>query len=533
MALSVFAVIAVAVLPLLLTSLKATTKVKLETKAKNVTQLQLERMRGLTFHVDRQNGPFLDLLDLYFTNASNAVQVRSDGTTGVFLAEAGGVGGAPSGPAYRVTTPAVQGEPGFSQQVYTQFLRTTATRAVVPLTYDSQTVGQDSPPSQLVSITVLTAWTLGGGGSLRTYTEVADESSSVAFITSQAQALALRVTSTSADQAQTLIGQVGLAKADGSLTTGSVAGVQGEGVSAELLGLDRIVGAVSDASAPSNAVPANPAGTSGTSANGIALQLGASGCGWASFGKSRVADASATTAAGYPVVPSNAPTDVTAVGAAMTRAGLVTSGTGCGGKSFAWRNYVEAPSYPSTFGVANNLPLVFINDVGGGGDLEAAAPVAVGRVAVSATGLLEVPRSVTAIASASTAVVRVMPTTDRPNGLVTAELKSSQASCRSAQVVQASYTLHLRWPGQTVDKVFTLLNAGTLPTPESISFLEGGLVRNLGEYLSWGLANAATEGTNGIRSLGPVFTLSGKAAAVGRDFNLALGTLSCVADDNR
>ncbi len=116
---------------------------------------------------------------------------------------------------------------------------------------------------------------------------------------------------------------------------------------------------------------------------------------------------------------------------------------------------------------------------------------------------------------------------------MTAELKSAQVTCRSGQPVVAAYTLHLRWPGLTTDRIFTLTNASTLPAPSTILFTEGGISRNLGEYLSWGLATSVKEGANGIRSLGPVFTLSGKASAVGRDFSLALGTLSCVADDSR
>ena len=535
-ALSVLAVIALAMLPLLLTSVKATVKVKLETQAKNLSQLRIERMRGLTFHVDRQNGPFLDLLDLYYTNANTTTQTRTDGTTGNWVADAGGVGGAPVGPAYLVTVPALDGAAEFSQKVYTQFLRTTATRATVPTTYDSQTVGQDSPPAQLVSVTVLTSWSRGGtNGKLRTYTEIADESSSTAFITSQAQALALRVTSTSADQAQTLVGQAGQAKADGSLTTGSVAGVQGEAASAELLGGARILGAVADASAPGSGATANPVGTAGTSAAEGVQQLGTSGCGWVSFGKSRVTDATATTAAGYPVVPANAGSDVATLGSPRTLAGLITAGNGCGSRSFSWRNYVEQPAYPAEFGVRSELPLVFVNDLGGGETLSTDAPSspAVGSVSVASTGLLDVPRSVTSRAVASTGVVRLLPTNERPTGLVTAELKSAQVTCHSGQPVSAAYTLHLSWPGLTEDRIFTLTNATTLPAPSSILFVEGGIPRNLGEYLSWGLATSVKEGANGIRSLGPVFTLSGKASAVGRDFSLALGTLSCVADDNR
>ena len=315
---TVFAVIAMAMLPLLLTGLKATVKTKLETEAKNLSQLRIERMRSLAFHVDEQNGDFVDLLDLYYTNTCTTTVTYADGSTGRWVADADSTGaaGAPDGPAYVVTDIDVNGLPDFDQQIYTQFLRTTHTVATVPAgcsltSYDSQAAGRDEAPSQLVSVTVLTSWDRSGNdGTLRTYTEIADNRGDAPLVTTQAQAVAVRVSATTADIVPvTLLAKVAEVKADGSLTTGSVAGVQAEGARAEIVGGAAAVGATASTSAPTTSTPANPAGTAGTSAAEDKLEIGDLPCGWASFGKTRVEDTTATTADGLPVVPSNGATD--------------------------------------------------------------------------------------------------------------------------------------------------------------------------------------------------------------------------------
>jgi len=103
-ALSIFGVVAVAALPLLVLGLKVSQMARVETLAKDLSQLRIERLRNLPFQVDRQNGPFVDLLDRYFTNVSSATSVSDEpGCSGRYLAAAPGTGGAPSGPAYRVT----------------------------------------------------------------------------------------------------------------------------------------------------------------------------------------------------------------------------------------------------------------------------------------------------------------------------------------------------------------------------------------------------------------------------------------------
>ena len=171
-----------------------------------------------------------------------------------------------------------------------------------------------------------------------------------------------------------------------------------------------------------------------------------------------------------------------------------------------------------------------IDDVAGSGTLDDGT-VSAGAT-VTATDLLASPHQASAKATARTGVVRIMPTADRPTGLLTARLVASQITCKSGVAVDAYYELRLRWPGVTTDQV-SLANAASLPAPSSITFIEGGVTRNLSEYLTWGLATAVNEGANGIRSS----VRSSRSAGRQRPWVAIsaphVGDLPCVADDNQ
>src|SRR5512133_2127976 len=117
----------ISAVPVFIGLIKATAVTKAHTQAKNLSQAQLDAMRDLRFHVDRQNGPFLDLLDIYYTNANSASPVTTvtsgaQTLTGRYVATGGGSGGVPTAPFYQVTTGAIAGANGFSQTIDTQFL---------------------------------------------------------------------------------------------------------------------------------------------------------------------------------------------------------------------------------------------------------------------------------------------------------------------------------------------------------------------------------------------------------------------------
>ena len=255
MALTIFSIVAVAALPLVLLGIKAASRAEVQTLAKDLSQLRIERIRNLPYQVDRQNGPFVDLLDRYYTDASGTPSDSVDEAfcRGQYLANAAGPVGAPTGPAYRVTCTAFDADKmkefkGYSQVIYLQFLTRTTVPVTPPTTYDSQTTGKDTAPSPLVGLTVLTNWVkTGQTGTLRTYTEIADARSNEPLIATQAQAVALRVSSNFVDtvnvvpQNRNLVAQAGVVKADGSLTSGSVASVQAAGISLDHVGPDNAV----------------------------------------------------------------------------------------------------------------------------------------------------------------------------------------------------------------------------------------------------------------------------------------------------
>ena len=165
-ALVLLTVVMVAALPAFLGMLRSTVTSKKDAQSKNLTQERLEQMRDLRFHVDRQNGPFLDLLDIYYTNAPTApapTTVNAGGTalTGIFVNTGTPGAGEPVLPFYRTTTGALPGAADFSQVIDAQFLAPDGT--AIPASrfqgnYDSQTVGKDQAPSIVLGITVITSW---------------------------------------------------------------------------------------------------------------------------------------------------------------------------------------------------------------------------------------------------------------------------------------------------------------------------------------------------------------------------------------
>lgn len=547
MALSIFAVVAAAAVPLLLTGLRAATLVKLETQAKNLAQERIEKMRNLPFHVDAQNGPFVDLLDLYYTTGFSAAISFPDSSSGNFVASAPGTGGAPSGKAYHKTWDfgSVPGYPTFKQEVWTQFLTTTHTLANVPGTFDSRAVGSDQAPALLLGVTVLTTYKgPGGAKTTRTYTEISDGRGQQNLVITQSRATGLRVTATGSD-GSTLVGQAAQVQIDGSVTTGSLASAQVEGASMEQLGVGRVQGALGSVVAPPN-----PAGSTaaGPSANGQALGTGS--CGWGAFGRSTYEDLSADTSTAVPLVPSNTNADASASGAARTLAGLLRSGSGCNGWAFAFTNSLSGGSdYDPALRLKTDRPLVGIADPGGSGGLSTG--VLVGAGSVNATTILSTPYFTSSKARVSTgsgSIIRILPTEFADNGLVQVTLTApAQITCKSNAAPNASYQLQVTY--QTVSGPVTLnLTANmsgttpaavSLPDPSTIVVdNSGGVNVPLSKYLNWTLSNAIVQGSNGVNSLnqGAVMTLSINPTLTsnpGSTMKVEIGLLSCVADDQR
>src|SRR4051794_11546119 len=89
-------------IPLLIVGMKAANTSKLNTQAKNLSQQRMESMRDLPYHVDRQNGPYVDLLDIYYTNvsATTTTHTRVGETETGHWVSGGASSPAPSGAFY-------------------------------------------------------------------------------------------------------------------------------------------------------------------------------------------------------------------------------------------------------------------------------------------------------------------------------------------------------------------------------------------------------------------------------------------------
>src|SRR4051812_49169889 len=241
--------------------MKASATSRFNTQAKNLAQQRFESMRDLQFHVDRQNGPFVDLLDVYYTNLSTLATTRTRaGETEVGKwVNTVTPSPAPAKPFYQVTIAALPGNPGFSQTIYTQFL--SATGNVLPATtfanYDSQTEGKDQPPALMVGVTLVTTWADHGvSHSYTAYTRISDSRGVVSSVASQGSAEFLRVSSTG------LTGNaltVDLAKADasGGQSTGSAAAAEVRAFEAvDAVGAD-FLGATGVATSPNGSTSQN------------------------------------------------------------------------------------------------------------------------------------------------------------------------------------------------------------------------------------------------------------------------------------
>jgi prepilin-type N-terminal cleavage/methylation domain-containing protein len=562
-ALLVLGLAAAAIIPVLIIGTKAGHFAKLNTQAKNLTQERFERMRDLQFHVEKQNGDFVDLLDQYYTNRSTTAVTRTYGSetlSGVWVNSGTPLPGEPAVPFYRVTIDAIDGYPEFSQTVTTQFLQVSGTAVPASLfpNYDSQVEANDGPPSLIVGVTVVTNWTQAGSSkSYRAYTRIADSRGSVSTLTSQGKGALLKVSSGAPDL-RALSAEVGLANADGSQTTGSIATASGTAGTAK----DSTDGTFEVA----NGVATSPVTTSSNTGPLSRDQVGDGACGWASFGASEVTNVSASITNGVPQVPSNV--DTATPPANQVTAGLYANGSNtCG--LFGFNNYAvggQSSGYDPALGLVDSDPLVYMSSTGG------STRLATGSAWVNATdSVVSNPHTVTSGAGASsTRQIEIFPglwfvNGGTSRGLVNVTLNSATIRCTTSvtvgsaavQSVAAAYNVTVEYwratntsgGGQWVSNTYTWSGAASADPlasldPATIEVYNNsatGQVLHLSDYISsWSLTRTLRLGaTNGVYSLDNVFALATvpvRSAGVPdptSSVGVEIGSLSCAADDTR
>ena len=559
-AMGLLSVVLLASLPMLLSMLGSTVTTKMNTQAKNLAQERLEQLRDLRFHVDHQNGPFLDLLDLYYTNARSTgspttVPSGAGILTGRFLSTGASKGVA--APVYEVSTGALPGADEFQQTVLAQFLA--GDGSVLPKEryenlYDSQDPtdqGRDAPPSLSVRFTVVTDWLQGGQAKeYRATTIITEGRPELPAIQTQAKAVAVSASSTAAD-ATSLQLQAGVASLDGSQSSGSSVAGYVTGALATRTGTTAVTGQVKQFSLPDQAVT-----TSGSSG----AQNGGSGCSWYGFGPNGVDNVTGDVSAGLP----KAPTNVDAAGGPQVAAGAISQGTSntCGLLSFD--NLVGGGTALATgSGLGQHMGAAPYLRVPDG---SAAASGLIGSGYVTATALTATPKQTRAGARIS----MTQPAVLFPNnpfsgsrGLVRAQVSSGKVDCVSgaggaAGTVTGSYTLVLEWWGKSAAEASPRWHSATYvynsasSTPLSVTgdawnpattLLDATttlsqLVQVTVPSATEGkVATGATTGLrglpNGVLTMTSASTLTNETAPGFSAVKVQLGQLSCVADDTR
>ena len=554
-ALFVIGLAAAASTPLLISGLDASITAQMNTQAKNFAQQRIESMRDLQFHVDRQNGPFIDLLDVYYTDRGTtpATRTRANEIEVGQWVSGGASAPAPSGPVYKVSVAQLPANSVFSQTIYTQFLD--ATGAVLPAstftTYDSQSEGHDQPPSGMVGVTVVTTWTRAGlSHSYTSYTRITDSRGEPASLTSQGSGSFLRLSGTGS-AGNSLSVDLAATVAGGALSTGSLATADVRALQATDAAGQSYLGATAVATSPSG-------GNTQSSPVSSFVANDGSSCGWVSAGVTQVADVSAATVSGLPQVPSDIDANLPPTHQATAQ---LTGGGGATCGSFGFGN--QSASYDDRLMLASDIPLVRIADASQN------TIIASGSAWVNATTAVGTStHSVTAGASASaTKRVQLFPgagfVTDG-FGVVDVQLTSSSITCSSSAATNGLVTdsstgswsatidywhaTDLLGHGQRVTLGTYTWNSATgsgsadplasVDPSTIVVYQNGTTILRLSDYIaSWTSARSIVENPNsGLHQLNGIVSITTQPVRSGDMLSTVgaqIGNLSCVADDGR
>lgn len=537
-AISLLGIVAASLVPLLISTVRATTVAKMNTQARNLAQQRIESMRNLPYHVDAQNGSYVDLLDRYYRDLSTpSATVSNDICSTRTYVPAGATvyANEPTRPFYRCTINAVSGFPLFSQIIDVQFLGASAGSSggaaqappsvVTPVsTYNSQsTAPLDSPASNLVGVTLLTSWRTGSiTHTDKIYTQIANQGAAAQTIDVQARVTAFRVTGTAPlSGSNRLVALVGPSvDIDGARYSGSTASVVASGALAESETLGRVPGASRSAAAPPDVTAAGASGT------GASLD---SGCTYACFATSSVSNVGASVSSGLPA----AGTSSNPVTAQLTNSGGVT------GYGFEFRNGPDSATQ-SRLLLSGSLVRTVANSNG------TAAATASGYVGATSAS----PQGVTSSVSASASTMAIFPTTFAPNGVVQVALSSATAQCNvtvtgstgtGTPAASATYTIQYLPQGST-----TYVDLPSNAVLSSIAVGPTGSTLRLSDYITSVSRNAAVTSTQSNGRVAhskytaalQVRTTGVREASAGvpdpdAQINVELGIMSCSAEDDR
>jgi len=152
----VFLVVSAGVASTLTTGLKTTLQTRVATMGKAEAQEQIEEMRARVYYVpysvnsDTGTTADIDLLDKYYPNLVSQETTDSEGWRGWYTYA--------GGDAYYTKVKPADAK-GITRTVVTRFVANDGTTIIPQSSYDSNVEGGDTPPSDLVSMSVTTSWT--------------------------------------------------------------------------------------------------------------------------------------------------------------------------------------------------------------------------------------------------------------------------------------------------------------------------------------------------------------------------------------
>ena len=574
-AIVILGIVMAAAAPQMVSSIHATGKAKLVSRAKGVLQGQLDSMRTIPFRVAPSAGDHRDLLDTYYRNVT-APSAPSCGTAAApakpLTAWTGYVSAAssarcsyepPTGAYYRkVLAPGTGDLPAnFAVVVDTQFLSaSTPPTVVAPLsTFDSQVTGRDRPPSSQVGVTATVLYsTFGKWTPVTVYTQIASRTPTDIRIRLEARATAMEVGAVldSGDTISLTGGQLDL--------TGSLANTsQAKASLSAISGASSVDGRKNGAALAVDAPYTNLLNLS-VSSDGLG-----SGCSETCWGATLLPPFVAAADNGLPRIgvsglPGLLNPVQTTLPDNVTRDGFQFRGS-----------TPQLPGLQTTLVSLDSTPPVGELLTGLASGLFHCAFSLVGATShVTSSGYINStdelsptnPLSVEACGGARTNVIRLLPTTTAPDGLVRVTLKSS-AKCTVTGAGHAPTTSfdyradveYWTWtPGLVVLGVTLVpghgeyVSAGTITPATTTDPLASVALttavsdtETLGTYIeSWGgltrgqvTATTTSTATSGVAEVAipALFTLQTKALANDDDtaLSFAAGATSCRAEDKR
>lgn len=548
-ALTVFAIIATAVLPLIITSVRASTVAKMDTGARQLTQERIEKMRNLPFHTDQAANAGPDLLDRYFPSL---VAATSADTAGFVSASAARLAGEPAGAFYRYLVDAAELAPDvttsktfsrYSQRVATQFLKADGS-PFAPTTWSALTGPADEAvPASIVRTTVTTTWQAGLLSKRYTVsTEIADAIRAPALARGELRTSAVRIGGPFLDAASAtdrdLLLEAGTLTIDGQITRGARVAVSEKGAFASLVPGGRVDGASAGITSPGDATAA----VATASAQGL----------------------TDTAATGAPIVAAFGRTQADAVSTSVSD-GQILAGTSTtpAAASVLSGEQISLTNRPtltdSALRLSTTNPVVRMISDATDANLAAAAARSTGRLASTGGSA----HSVAAAGTLQTPTFGVLPTTFAEGGLIQVRLVTSTATC-AAGVGAAAPTLtysgvarywrydpttqteaYSPWltlaDTQSTDPLAAIRGAGT--TASTIAHHDTSQDVTYDRYFA-GMASATAATlaaerksmTSGVEVNHPgLIRISTVSLLQGADapLTLSLGVVSCTAEDRR